>query len=142
MNPPAARMGAPLRFVLLGAISFTTNLGITAGLHELAGVSPDVAFAVGLATVFVLNFAAMRWWVFPESGRGVARQLGGFAMMSVIFRSSEFLVFLLLRHVGDTYYLFAAGGPPRLSHGAEPQTRHAGAIGARHAGGAVSPGFG
>jgi putative flippase GtrA len=115
MNPPAARTGAPLRFVLLGALSFTTNLGVTAGLHELAGFSPDSSFAIGLATVFVINFAAMRWWVFPESGLGVARQLAGFAMMSAIFRSSEFLVFLLLRHVGDAYYLFAAGGALCLS---------------------------
>jgi putative flippase GtrA len=110
MNPPAARMGAPLRFVLLGAISFTTNLGITAGLHELAGVSPDVAFAVGLATVFVLNFAVMRWWVFPDSGLSIGRQLAGFALTSVGFRASEFLVFLLLRHVAGTYYLLAAAG--------------------------------
>jgi len=109
MNPPAARTGAPLRFVLLGAISFTTNLGITAGLHELAGISPDMSFAVGLVTVFVLNFATMRWWVFPDSGLSLARQLAGFAMTSVGFRSSEFLVFLLLRHVGGTYYLLAAG---------------------------------
>jgi putative flippase GtrA len=115
MNSSVARTGAPLRFVLLGALSFTTNLGVTAGLHELAGLSPASSFAIGLATVFVLNFAAMRWWVFPESGLGVARQLAGFATMSVIFRSSEFLVFLLLRHVGDTYYLFAAGGALCLS---------------------------
>jgi putative flippase GtrA len=110
MNPPSARTGAPLRFVLLGAISFTTNLCLTAGLHELAGVSPDVSFAVGLATVFVLNFAVMRWWVFPGSNLSMARQLAGFAMTSAAFRSSEFLVFLLLRHVGGTYYLYAAGG--------------------------------
>jgi putative flippase GtrA len=110
MNPPAARTGAPFRFVLLSAISFATNLGITAGLHELAGASPDVSFAIGLATVFVLNFVVMRWWVFPESGLSMARQLTGFAMTSVVFRISEFFIFLLLRHVGDTYYLFAAGG--------------------------------
>jgi len=115
MNPPAARTGAPLRFVLLGAISFTTNLCITAGLHELAGVSPDVSFAVGLATVFVLNFAVMRWWVFPGSGLSMARQLAGFALMSAGFRGSEFLVFLLLRHVGGAYYLIAAGGALALS---------------------------
>jgi putative flippase GtrA len=115
MNPPSARTGAPLRFVLLGAISFTTNLCVTAGLHELAGVSPDVSFATGLATVFAINFAAMRWWVFPDSGLPMARQLAGFAMMSVVFRGSEFLVFLLLRHVGGTYYLFAAGGTLGLS---------------------------
>lgn len=110
MNPPSERTGAPLRFVLLGAISFTTNLCITAGLHELAGVSPDVSFAVGLTTVFALNFAVMRWWVFPDSGLAMTRQLAGFAMTSAVFRGSEFLVFLLLRHFGGTYYLFAAGG--------------------------------
>ena len=110
MKPPAAGTGAPLRFVLLGAISFTTNLCITAGLHELAGVSPDVSFATALATVFTINFAVMRWWVFPGSGRPMVRQLAGFALMSVVFRGSEFLVFLLLRHLGGMYYLFAAVG--------------------------------
>lgn len=115
MNPPATRTGAPLRFVLLGAISFTTNLCITAGLHELAGVSQDVSFAIGLATVFAFNFAAMRWWVFPKSGLSLASQLAGFAMMSAVFRGSEFLVFLLLRHVGGAYYLIAAGATLAIS---------------------------
>ena len=110
MNSLSARTGTPARFVLLGAISFTTNLCVTAGLHELAGVSPDLSFAVGLVTVFALNFAAMRWWVFPGSGRPMVRQLAGFALMSVVFRGSEFLVFLLLRHLGGMYYLFAAVG--------------------------------
>jgi hypothetical protein len=74
-----------------------------------------VSFAVGLVTVFVINFAVMRWWVFPDSDLSVGRQLAGFAMMSVVFRSSEFLVFLLLRHVGGTYYLYAAGATLCLS---------------------------
>jgi len=110
MKSLSARTSAPVRFVLLGAISFSTNLCVTAGLHELVHVSPDASFAIGLATVFILNFAVMRWWVFPGSGLSMGRQLAGFAMTSVVFRVAEFLVFLLLRHVGGTYYLLAAAG--------------------------------
>jgi putative flippase GtrA len=115
MTPPPARSGAPLRFVLLGAISFSVNLSITAGLHELLGVSPDLAFAVGLLTVFAMNFAAMRWWVFPGSDRSLARQLGIFATTSLGFRGAEFLVFLGLRHLAGVYYLVAAAATLLLS---------------------------
>ena len=45
-----------------------------------------------------------------DSNLSMARQLAGFAMTSAGFRASEFLVFLLLHHIGGTYYLFAAGG--------------------------------
>jgi putative flippase GtrA len=108
MSPAGARSGAPLRFLLMSAISFGLNLGITAGLHEGFGVSPELAFAVGLVTAFVVNFAAMRFWVFPDSGQPIAKQLATFALASLVARSTEYGAFLLLHHLAGVFYLAAA----------------------------------
>lgn len=105
-RPP--RAGAPLRFLLLSVTSFTLNLGITAGLHEGLGVSPEVSFAVALLTVFIVNFSAMRWWVFPGSGRSATRQLALFVLTSLVSRSIEYAAFLLLLHIAGVFYLAAA----------------------------------
>jgi putative flippase GtrA len=56
----------------------------------------------------VVNFIAMRFWVFPGSDRPIAKQLAGFALTSLVARSSEYGVFLLLHHLAGVYYLAAA----------------------------------
>lgn len=103
-----ASFGAPARFVALGAVSFSLNLGITGGLHELFGVSPEVSFAVALTTVFCFNFAAMRWWVFRGTGRPLLGQLLGFGLSSLCFRGAEYLGFLLLYRMAGLAYLASA----------------------------------
>jgi putative flippase GtrA len=108
MSARSPRAGAPLRFVLLSVMSFTLNLGVTAGVREGLGASPEVAFAVGILTVFTVNFTTMRWWVFPGSGRSATRQLTIFALTSLVSRSTEYAVFLLLIHVAGVFYLAAA----------------------------------
>ena len=108
MNAANQRAPTPLRYLLLSALSFTLNLGVTAGLCEIFGVAPEVSFAVALATVFVTNFAGMRWWVFRGTSRPVLRQLVGFGLSSLAFRGLEYCGYLLLYRVAGAPYLAAA----------------------------------
>ena len=102
------QLGAPARFVALGATSFSLNLGMTVVLHEFFGVSPELAFAAALITVFCVNFSIMRWWVFRGTPRPLLDQLLGFGVSSLFFRGSEYLGYLLLyRWAGLTYVVAA-----------------------------------
>jgi putative flippase GtrA len=97
-------LGSSGRFLLLGGLSFSLNLGITATLHEIFGVSPEVSFAVALVAVFCLNFAMMRWWVFRGTRRPILGQLAGFGGSSLFFRGLEYAgYFALFRYVGFPY---------------------------------------
>jgi len=102
------RAATPLRYLVLSALSFLLNLGITAGLHEIFGVAPEISFAVALATVFVTNFAGMRWWVFRGTSRPFLRQLVGFGLSSATFRGLEYCGYLLLYRAAGAPYLAAA----------------------------------
>jgi putative flippase GtrA len=104
----AEQLGAPARFVALGAASFSLNLGVTAVLHELFGVPPEACFAVALVTVFCVNFMAMRWWVFRGSPRPWLAQLVGYGLSSLFFRGGEYLGYLLLYRLAGIPYLVAA----------------------------------
>jgi len=104
----AGQLGSGARFVALGALSFSLSLGITAVLHELFGVSPEVSFAVALVSVFCSNFAAMRWWVFRGTARPWLDQLLGFGLSSLLFRGAEYLGYLLLYRTVGLPYLVAA----------------------------------
>jgi putative flippase GtrA len=85
-----------VRFALLGGSSFALNFGITVGLHQVAGVREEIAFAVALATVFTMNFLGMRHFVYPGEHRSAGRQLVLFAISSASFRALEYLAFLVL----------------------------------------------
>ena len=100
--------GAPVRFFLLGALSFSVNLGITAGLHEIVGVSPEVSFAIALVVAFCMNFALMRWWVFRGTARPILDQLMGFGVSSLFFRGLEYVGYIVLYRVAGLRYLVAA----------------------------------
>ncbi len=101
------RAKAILRFGTSGALSFAVNLGGTAFLHELCGFGEEVAFAVALAVVFVMNFLVMRYYVFPGPQRSVTTQLAMFGASSVGFRGAEYLAFLILHTWLRTQYALA-----------------------------------
>jgi putative flippase GtrA len=101
-------LGAPARFLVLGVLSFSTNLGITAGLHEILGVSPEVAFAIALVIAFCMNFSLMRWWVFRGTERPIMDQLVGFGVSSLFFRGTEYVGYLFLYRIANVRYLTAA----------------------------------
>lgn len=108
MNALRLRSGKPARYLLLSALSFALTLGITAALREWFGVAPEIAFAVALATVFLTNFAGMRWWVFRGTRRPIIVQFMGFGLSSLSFRGLEYCGYLLLYRVVGIPYFAAA----------------------------------
>jgi putative flippase GtrA len=96
MTPRSGRLPPPVRFAIMSALSFATNLGITTGLHEGAGVAPQISFAVALVTVFLMNFAGLRWWIFAGTRRPLGSQFAAFGLSSLAFRGLEYGVFLVL----------------------------------------------
>ncbi len=108
MNALPRRAGTPVRYLLLSALSLSLTLGITAGLHEALGVSPEISFAVALGVVFLTNFASMRLWVFRGTHRPVVIQFMGFGLSSLSFRGLEYCLYLLLYRVVGIPYFAAA----------------------------------
>jgi len=108
MNRHPLRTGASIRYLVFSGASFCANLGITAALHEVLGVSPELAFAIALTFVFGMNFAGLRWWIFAGTKRPFGSQLLGFGLSSLIFRGLEYAGYLLLLRGLGVPYLAAA----------------------------------
>lgn len=94
-------------FGLLGLVSFTLNLGLSALLHEVLGASEELSFGISLAVVFVVNFLACRYIIFDASGSNLVRQLTAFTLSSLAFRGTEYAAFLLLHSLIGIHYLIA-----------------------------------
>jgi putative flippase GtrA len=105
LRPPGTR--ASVRYLVFSGISFCLNVGITATLREAFGVSPEIAFAVALVTVFVINFIGLRWWVFAGTERALAKQFAAFVLSSLCFRGLEYCAYLVLLRAFDVPYLIA-----------------------------------
>lgn len=93
-------------FVLASGIGFGINVGLTAFLHEVLGVSPEISFGIALACAYGANFFNNRTWVFDSDVEAIP-QVGRFLVISLIFRLAEYLVFALLHVVLGIYYLAA-----------------------------------
>ena len=96
-------------FIIASGIGFAINLGITAFLHEILGVSPGISFAVALVCAYAANYFNNRKWVF-SSDAAPLNQVGRFLGVSLVFRVLEYLVFTLLHYVLGIYYLGAVLG--------------------------------
>ena len=102
------RLAASLvRFGMLTVWSFVASLGVTALLHEVLRCPAELAFAVALVTVFVTNFLACRYFVFPSAEGDARRQLGLFTLFSALFRGAEYLLFLLVHTLIGVHYIVA-----------------------------------
>ena len=84
------------RYAHLTVFSFVLNVGSTIFLHEVAGVSEELAFAVALTLVFCTNFFIMRNYVYEGASGSLRRQFVIYALSAASFRSTEYLAFLLL----------------------------------------------
>lgn len=104
-----------IRFVVMAAAGFSINFGLTVVLHEKAGWPEQVSFACGLLTVFVFNFIVFRRFVFKAVGGDQRKQLKRFFWTSVIFRSSEYVAFLIVIELFEVDYRFAVIGILGLS---------------------------
>lgn len=94
-------------FGLLGLVSFTLNVGLSALLHEVFGASEELSFGISLAVVFAVNFLACRYLIFRAAGGNLIRQLTAFALSSLAFRGIEYVAFLTLHSVLGIHYLIA-----------------------------------
>lgn len=95
------------RFLIVSANSFLLQLVLTALLHEALGVEPARAYALVIVLVFLMNFILLRTWVYRET-RGenpLGRQFSSTVLLSVAFRTTEYLLFLLLHLLLGIHYL-------------------------------------
>ena len=95
-----------LRYLLMSGISALLSLGIPFALHEGFAVRPDIAVAMGLGTAFVVNFVTAKLFVFQRKG-SVKTQFSRYTVASFLFRSSEYLAFLLLHSIFGVQYMMA-----------------------------------
>jgi len=93
-------------FGLASGIGFAVNIGITAFLHEVLGITPGISFAVALGCAYAANFLNNRTWVFNSDAKALP-QVARFLSVSLLFRLAEYLVFLLLHAMLGLHYLIA-----------------------------------
>jgi putative flippase GtrA len=91
------------RFGLAGFLSIGLNYLFTIGFHTILGLSEELSFALSLALLIIINFVVNRLFVFRASGDASAAQFGKFAISSVGFRFSEWLLFVALVNLGIDY---------------------------------------
>ena len=86
----------PTRIATFGGLtvlSFALNLGLTTFLVKIAGWTPGNAYSLALVVVLAVNFLVMRYKVFHSAAAHPMKQLAGFVVGSVVFRSLERLAF-------------------------------------------------
>lgn len=98
--------GQLARFGLSSLASATVSLGLPALLHEVFGVEQKTAVAISQTSVLLLNFLMIRLFVFRSQGRA-GRDLGYYVGSTVVFRGSEYVLFLALFELVGMYYLVA-----------------------------------
>lgn len=102
----ARRLG---RYAALSVASGALNVGLTAACHHLAGLGEEASYAIALACVFAVNFAAMRQWVYRDTRHrhDAGAQLLKCALVSAGVRTAEWLAFVVLHTLLGMYYLVA-----------------------------------
>lgn len=102
----AAHVNEGLRYLAMTGVSAAITLGLPFVLHEGFAVRPDIAVAIGLGTAFLVNFATGKFYVFRRKGSTKA-QLGRFTLVSLLFRLSEYFLFLVLHNGFGVQYMIA-----------------------------------
>jgi putative flippase GtrA len=88
-----------VRYGGVSVLSLVLNVGGAWTLYTVVGLVPELAYAISLATIFVVNFLLFRHWVFRDTTgprRPARRQFGEFFATTAAFRGSEYACFLLL----------------------------------------------
>lgn len=98
------------RYAQASLLSFMVNFGLTVGLHEVAGLPEEAAYAIALLTVFVGNFLTLRHYVYRTVPASIWGHGAKYAAASVSFRCSEYLTFLVVHTwLGLDYRLAVVG---------------------------------
>jgi len=98
--------GELFRFAAMSATSSLITLGLPVFLHEVLDVGQKTAVACGQGSVFFLNFALIRIFVFRSSGRA-GRQFLHYASSAAVFRGLEYVAFVLLFEWAKLFYISA-----------------------------------
>jgi putative flippase GtrA len=109
MDSFAQTVNKLFRFGAIGGVGFVVNFGLTAFLHEIVGLSAELAFAVALVVVFFGNFLSCRYLVFDATADDPKKQLLHYAFASFGFRFAQWSSFVVLhRWLGVPYLLAVA----------------------------------
>jgi len=111
----AGQLEALLRYGLMSVNSFVINFGLTFSLHEFLALPEELAFAIGLITMLVINFVGFRYYVFKASAETAPQQMMRFFLTALGFRSSEYLTFMLVHTIMGVDYRVAVVGILALS---------------------------
>lgn len=94
-----------VRFCLVTVLSLVVSFGLTITLHEAFAVAAEIAYALALVTVFVMNFLFMRYYIFRAQQGCIVRQFSLMILASLGFRSAEYGGFLLLHTWAGLHYV-------------------------------------
>jgi putative flippase GtrA len=83
------------RYLGTSVLSAAVSFGLPVLLHEVIGIDPRIAVAIGFVAAFAMNFVLIRRFVFARTS-GARADLARFALTSLAFRGAEYLGFLLL----------------------------------------------
>ena len=99
-----------LRFGFMAVVGFSINFGLTVAFHEWVGLQEELAFAIGLVTVYFFNFFVFRYYVFEASVGSGRQQFWRFLGTSIGFRGGEYVAFLGVHSLGGIDYRVAVIG--------------------------------
>lgn len=104
-EPPDARRGRPVAFVLVGCAAFAMHFSVVSALVP-AGLPPLVANVVGFLCAFGVSYFGHERWSFPARMRDSARAVRRFFVVaSCGFAFNEVLYGVLLGLTGLGYRL-------------------------------------
>ncbi len=85
-----------IRYVRVSILSLAVNIGLTMFLHEVCYAPEELAFAVALIIVFLMNFVAMRHYIYDGRSGQAGRQFIIYTGSALAFRGTEYFAFLTL----------------------------------------------
>lgn len=100
-------IGRVRRLGLVAIASFLLNVLLTIIFTEVAGVAPQVSFAIVLVLIFSINFFVTRYWVFKDrvnDSNGWAQFIKCIAV-SMTFRLLEWSSFYILLEKFALHYV-------------------------------------
>lgn len=97
------------KFGILSVLSVFLTLSVTITAHEVLTFTEEVSYCLALVVVFLVNFLGMRYFVYPKNNhkKHLVRQFLEFLITSFLFRSIEFLLFIVIHSWFGINYLIA-----------------------------------
>jgi putative flippase GtrA len=95
-----------VRYFLLGAFGFGLGILLSWNFHENLNLSEPLSVGLSVVILFFFNFFMAREMVFKERNN-LLKQAARFLVISLLMRSLEYGVFLLLFYKAEIYYLIS-----------------------------------